>query len=143
MSRKPGSFLQQHCGMAYVYEANLPYCRGVSWRGAVHMRHVVGPYGFDDGVNQTQCTNATALQAVHQQVDGLLRILHSVNPAHDICDLALSKGDFIMPTLNGWLLGYPVIYLVDEVNVQATADHLSAEGVQRHIVMASSPVLKV
>ena len=94
-------------------------------------------------MDQTHRSYATAVQAVYQQVDRLLRILHSANPAHDVCDLALCKGDFIMPTLNGWLLGYPVVYLVDEADVQATADHLSSEGVQRHIVMAFSPALKV
>ena len=48
-----------------------------------------------------------------------------------------------MPTLNGWLLGYPVVYLVSEATVQATADHLSAQGVERHVVMAPNPALKV
>ena len=83
------------------------------------------------------------MQAAHQQVDALLRKLHSADPAKDVTNLLLCEGDFIMPTLNGWLLGYPVVYLVDEANVQATADHLSSESVQRHIVMASCAALKV
>ena len=55
----------------------------------------------------------------------------------------MCKGDYIMPTLNGWLLGYPVVYLVQEANVQQTADYLSSEGVQRHVVVSASASLKV
>lgn len=84
-----------------------------------------------------------SLQAAHEQVDSLLSILHSAIPSQDTCEMGLCKGDFIMPTLNGWLLGYPVVYLVDEATVGATADHLSSRGVERHIVMAPNPALKV
>ena len=70
-------------------------------------------------------------------------MLHSTDAAQDLLNLLLCEGNFIMPTLNGWLLGYPVVYLVDEASVQATADYLSSQGVQRCIVTASSPALKV
>ena len=72
-----------------------------------------------------------------------MRHLLGCDPSRDVCDLALCQGRYIMPTLNGWLLGYPVVYLAEEATVQATADHLSSGGVQRHIVMISSPGLKV
>ncbi|CAL5224938.1 g7707 [Coccomyxa viridis] len=81
-------------------------------------------------------------EAVQQQVEGLLRLLHSANPAQDVCNLATCDGYYIMPTLNGWLLGYPVVYLADEATVQATADHLSSQGVVRHIAMAANSTLK-
>lgn len=94
-------------------------------------------------LKSTSNANFFALQAVQQQVEGLLRLLHSANPAQDVCNLAMSDGYYIMPTLNGWLLGYPVVYLVDEATVQATADHLSSQGVVRHIAMAANSTLKV
>ena len=84
-----------------------------------------------------------ALQGIYQQVDSLVQILHGADPANDVCNLAMCKGDYIMPTLNGWLLGYPVVYLVQEANVQQTADYLSSEGVQRHVVVSASASLKV
>lgn len=84
-----------------------------------------------------------AVQVIYQQVDSLVQILHGADPAKDVCDLAMCKGDYIMPTLNGWLLGYPVVYLVQEANVQQTADYLSSEGVQRHVIVSASASLKV
>ena len=86
-----------------------------------------------------------SLQGIHQQVEGLMVLLHSAPGAESegVHDLASVKGDYIMPTLNGWLLGYPVVYLVDEATVEATADHLSSESLERHIVMAVCPALQV
>ncbi len=74
-----------------------------------------------------------------------MNLLHSAPGANSegVRDLASVKGDFIMPSLNGWLLGYPVVYLVDGATVEATANHLSSESLERHIVMAVCPALQV
>lgn len=39
--------------------------------------------------------------------------------------LGTIPGAPLMPSLNGWLLGYPVVYLVDAANVDAAARCLS------------------
>lgn len=125
-----------HCLSAFLAHGECLHRRGA----ALSASRALGINGRGE---QTKWNFATALQAAYQQVDGLVRLLHSADPSRDVCNLALCKGGYIMPTLNGWLLGYPVVYLVDEATVQATADHLSSEGVQRHIVLISSPGLKV
>lgn len=70
-------------------------------------------------------------------------MLHAANSGQDVCDLALLQGAFIMPTLNGWLLGYPVVYLVIKENVDSTADFLSTVHLERHITRACCPAFKV
>ena len=48
-----------------------------------------------------------------------------------------------MPTVSGFLLGYPVVYLVDAGNVDAAAQHLSSVRLALHTLVASCPLLKV
>ena len=62
---------------------------------------------------------------------------------HETIKLEHVRSELIMPALNGWLLGYPCVYLVDEGNVSAAADWLSSETLVQHSVHASCPQLKV
>ena len=48
-----------------------------------------------------------------------------------------------MPSLNGWLLGYPVAYLVDAANVGAAASWLSSADLALHSVIFACPLLQV
>ena len=70
-------------------------------------------------------------------------MLLAAKSAEGVFDISLVEGVFIIPTLNGWLLGYPVVYLVTSDNVEGTADHLSAQDMRRHVMKASCPGLKV
>ena len=72
-----------------------------------------------------------------------MQMLHVASTANGVFDLSLVEGDFIIPTLNGWLLGYPVVYLVTSGTVEGTADYLSLQDLQRHVLKASCPGLKV
>lgn len=59
---------------------------------------------------------------------GLAPVLAAVQAASSsgaILKLGAVAGAPLMPSLNGWLLGYPVVYLVDEGNVDAAALCLS------------------
>ena len=62
---------------------------------------------------------------------------------HEILNLARVHSALIMPALNGWLLGFPCVYLVNEGNVSAAAEWLSTETLVIHSVTASCPQLKV
>ena len=83
------------------------------------------------------------MQEVYRQVDSFMQMLHVANTANGFFDISLVEGNFIIPTLNGWLLGYPVVYLVTSGTVEGTADYLSSQDLQRHILKASCPGLKV
>lgn len=48
-----------------------------------------------------------------------------------------------MPTLSGWMLGYPVAYLVDAANVGAAASWLSCADLALHRVNAVCSQLQV
>ncbi len=48
-----------------------------------------------------------------------------------------------MPSLSGWLLGYPVAYLVDAANVGAAASWLSSADLALHSVIIACPLLQV
>ena len=72
-----------------------------------------------------------------------MQMLHAASTANGVFDLSLVEGEFIIPTLNGWLLGYPVVYLVTSGTVEGTADYLSLQDLQRHVLKASCPGLKV
>lgn len=59
---------------------------------------------------------------------GLAPVLAAVQAASDtgaILRLGAVAGAPLMPSLNGWLLGYPVVYLVDGGSVDAVAEALS------------------
>jgi Domain of unknown function (DUF4504) len=49
----------------------------------------------------------------------------------------------LLPTLNGWLLGYPVVYLLDADGVGAASDALSSSPLVQCSLRVSSPVLQV
>ncbi len=83
------------------------------------------------------------MQEVCRQVDSFMQMLHGASAASGVFDLSLVEGEFIIPTLNGWLLGYPVVYLVTSGTVEGTADYLSLQDLQRHVLKASCPGLKV
>ena len=48
-----------------------------------------------------------------------------------------------MPSLSGWMLGYPVAYLVDAANVSAAASWLSCADLALHRVTAVCSPLQV
>ena len=59
---------------------------------------------------------------------GLAQVLAAVQAASSaraVLKLGAVSGAPLMPSLNGWLLGYPVVYLVDDGNVDAAAEALS------------------
>lgn len=59
---------------------------------------------------------------------GLAPVLAAVQAASNagaILKLGAVAGAPLMPSLNGWLMGYPVVYLVDGANVDAAAQGLS------------------
>lgn len=49
----------------------------------------------------------------------------------------------ILPTFNGWLLGYPIVYLVDEASVSHTAKFLGSEPLHLYHMVASCQGLQV
>ena len=88
------------------------------------LRHTALPVGGPFKCLQYQL-HLCALQVVAGELQCLLEVvLASSHSAADTCsfvDLDLVKGLPIMPTLSGWLLQYPVIYLAD----RQTADPLA------------------
>ena len=59
---------------------------------------------------------------------GLAPVLAAVQAASNagaVLKLGAVAGAPLMPSLNGWLLGYPVVYVVDEGSVDAAAQALS------------------
>ena len=84
-------------------------------------------------------------QAVQQQVAMVVKTIasHAVGESpHTVLQLDM-PGAPIMPTISGWLLGYPVVYLVDAGNVDAAARLLSSIRLALHTVVASCAALKV
>ena len=69
-----------------------------------------------------------ALQVVTEQLEALCRIVLASKPTKGTCgfvDLDKEEGIPIMPTLSGWLLQYPVVYLADITNAEMLASLLS------------------
>lgn len=58
-------------------------------------------------------------------------------------DLDALGGLPVLPTFNGWLLGYPVVYWVDEGSVNDTAAALGSQALRLHHVHAQCSPLKV
>jgi hypothetical protein len=85
------------------------------------------------------------LQAAQQQVAAVAETIagHAAGRSPHTMLLLDMPGMPIMPTISGWLLGYPVIYLVDADNVDAAARLLSSIRLALHTVVASCPALKV
>jgi hypothetical protein len=78
---------------------------------------------------------AEGLGAVRRALDAARRA--AVDGAIPIIDLAAVEGAPCMPTANGWLLGYPAAYLVeDEVGAAAAARALSSATLVLHTAAA-------
>lgn len=84
------------------------------------------------------------MQAVAERLLELIKILplpaSGLHP--QVLDLNLAQLP-LLPTLQGWLLGYPVIYLVEEATVDATARLLSADLLLLCSMQAHAPMLQV
>ncbi|KAK9814822.1 hypothetical protein WJX72_012047 [[Myrmecia] bisecta] len=87
----------------------------------------------------SMCRWATSheAQAVMQQLDTVRSALQDAaasQPSGAPCcphiNLSRLPGIPIMPTLSGWLLGYPVVYLVDSDNVDLAARLLSSSALR-------------
>ena len=55
----------------------------------------------------------------------VLAAVQAASTAGVVLKLGAVAGAPLMPSMNGWLLGYPVVYLVDEGSVDAAAEALS------------------
>ncbi|BDA47188.1 hypothetical protein COCOBI_10-0330 [Coccomyxa sp. Obi] len=80
-------------------------------------------------------------QAVHKQILAVIEALHKfctleVSANGRVFRMGDCSGAPILPSLNGWLLGYPVAYLVDAANVDAAATWLSSADLVLHRIMA-------
>ena len=62
---------------------------------------------------------------------------------HQVCDLDGIEDIPIMPTLSGWLLQYPVIYLADAQTAPTLASLLSQASLQLHQMQAGGTVVEV
>lgn len=59
------------------------------------------------------------------------------------CDLDNVEDIPIMPTLSGWLLQYPVVYLADEQTAPELASLLSDATLQLHQMLVDGNVIQV
>ena len=86
------------------------------------------------------------MQAAHEDAATVAKAISShasLFGHHEMVHLAHLHSALIMPALNGWLLGYPCVYLVSKGNVSAAAEWLSTETLVQHSVNASCAQLKV
>ena len=84
------------------------------------------------------------LQAVNFQLTSLQQLLasHCAEGGSQCLDLDL-PGLPLKPTLQGWLLGYPVVYLCTEDTVPQISRFLSAEQLVLFTMVAGCPLLQV
>ncbi|KAK9905710.1 hypothetical protein WJX75_004967 [Coccomyxa subellipsoidea] len=80
-------------------------------------------------------------EAVHKQLVAVTEALQlfcerGCASEKEVFRLGALSGAPIMPTLSGWMLGYPVAYLVDAANVGAAASWLSCADLALHRVNA-------
>ena len=89
------------------------------------------------------------LQEVTHQLETLCKLVQSAEAASNsssrctLTDLTSVKGIPIMPTLSGWLLGYPVVYLADEITAALMAQLLSAAVLVLYTVQVDGPLIQV
>ncbi|KAK9832616.1 hypothetical protein WJX81_003926 [Elliptochloris bilobata] len=111
------------CGCCYLLRAELVLARG---KAALHVPRLVS-FNVADGGRSATCRWATPDETAGFCAR-LLPVAAAVQAASNagvILKLDAVAGAPCMPSLNGWLLGYPVVYLVDEGNVDAAAKCLS------------------
>ncbi len=65
------------------------------------------------------------VQGFRTRLEPVLTAVRGAARTGALLRLGAIPGAPLMPSLNGWLLGYPVIYLVDAANVGAAARCLS------------------
>ena len=84
------------------------------------------------------------LQAVNLRFGSLQRLLasHPAEVGSHCLDFNL-PGLPLKPTLQGWLLGYPVVYLCTEDKVPQISRFLSAEQLVLFKLVAGCPLLQV
>lgn len=88
------------------------------------------------------------IQVVDKQLFALAGTLAAWPHRLDRCARSFDLGRYpgslpILPTLNGWLLGYPVAYLLTQDTIDAAARHLSSTRLALHMVRAECLPLQV
>eukprot|EP00884_Botryococcus_braunii_P016736 jgi/Botrbrau1/3746/Bobra.0363s0024.1 len=86
-----------------------------------------------------QCADGTDVTAALVQPSNGSTGVESPLP---ITALTSIPGAPLLPTLNGWLLGYPVVYRVNEDSVSAASLALSLEPLVRYSLQVLSPALQ-
>jgi hypothetical protein len=85
-------------------------------------------------------------QEVHAQFRAAAAVIgkeHGLGDSSHYMSLSEIPNCPLLPTLNGWLLSYPAVYLVDAENVTRAANALSEEALHLHELHMTSPVLEV
>lgn len=114
-----GAFLE-HC-LLDVHVSNIPDCHG---------------------------TNTTEpLQAVSAELETVCNLITAARPSNKgVCtfvDLDTAVGIPIMPTLSGWLLQYPVVYLAHRATAEILAQLLSETVLDFYEVQIDGPFIEV
>jgi len=114
-----GAFLE-HC-LLDVHVRNIPDC---------------------PGTNETE-----PLQAVTAELETLCNLIMAAEPSNKgactFVDLDSAVGIPVMPTLSGWLLQYPVVYLAHRATAEILAQLLSDAVLVLHEVQIDGPFFEV
>ncbi len=102
------------------------------------------------GTNKTDCPGTNKrepLQAVTAELETLCNLITAAAPSNKgactFVDLDTAVGIPIMPTLSGWLLQYPVVYLAHRATAETLAQLLSDAVLVFHEVQIDGPVIQV
>ena len=93
-------------------------------------------------------TNTTApLQAVTAELETVCNLIMAARPSNKgaciFVDLDTAVGIPIMPTLSGWLLQYPAVYLAHRATAESLAQHLSETVLVLHEAQIDGPLIQV
>lgn len=88
-----------------------------------------------------------ALKAVTAELETMYNLIMAAEPSNKgpctFVDLDTAVGSPIMPTLSGWLLQYPVVYLAQRATAETMAQLLSETVLVLHEVQIDGPFIKV
>lgn len=90
------------------------------------------------------CPKPADLQEIQAEIEGLRPLLPPAVSGMHLQVVRLDAEELpILPTLQGWLLGYPIVYLVSERNIKSASRLLSTEGLLLFSLSAACQRLQV
>ena len=115
--------------------------KGALWEHCLLDAHV-GNTADCPGNSETE-----PLQAVTAELETTYNLIMAAEPSNTgpctFVDLDTAVGSPIMPTLSGWLLQYPVVYLAQRATAETMAQLLSETVLVLHEVQIDGPFIKV